>query len=549
MMSRFLKLGFGFGLWGSVVTLSGCASDVDVNVRLTNPCNQAAVASVDFVRFEPHGTGVDTSGLTTTQRVSDRATRSIPIPIVADFSLVATGHRATDDRSRPIELASALGVSQVADLTRAAGDVTLAVPFALVDAFYRTTEQSGGTCSELETGRRGATATYIPETSSVLVVGGVASDDASAETVFPRVIERFSEATGVFDAVGELPVGAQRIHHTATRLSDGRILVAGGELEVDFVRRALNSTVILDGRAGRLTVRGSPLMKDERTGHTATLLRDGRVLFVGGRKIVAGAGPEGQTYLGSLEIYDPDEDVFTYPSNALGDRAALNVARTEHSMVLLESGQDVLVAGGYNAAGAVMGFELIHVEGDRATVTNLADARLRAGPIGHAVTMTSLGILFAGGYQTLEDAHPSAGVALAPSLDVEIWRVDGTDTATITRVCAAALERARGGATAAMIDDRILVVGGRGEDGRALGDAELASLADSEALAREGGCFSRRTTHLMSDARAEHAIARMEDSGALLVVGGAQGAGPAMGTAEVFLPRRLGMSQNNLRSN
>src|ERR1700675_2384930 len=73
-------------------------------------------------------------------------------------------------------------------------------------------------------------------------------------------------------------------------------------------------------------------MLEARSGHTATLLQDGRVLIVGGMR-------RNQEFYRSAEFYDPATRKF----QAAGE---MSVARVGHAAVLLHSGK-VLVAGGY----------------------------------------------------------------------------------------------------------------------------------------------------------------------------------------------------------
>ena len=78
------------------------------------------------------------------------------------------------------------------------------------------------------------------------------------------------------------------MEHTATLLSDGRVLVTGGQSAGDgndnFVEKAAE---IYDPGTGTWTLVDS--MSRARYGHTATLLPDGTVLIAGG------AGPRGRS--------------------------------------------------------------------------------------------------------------------------------------------------------------------------------------------------------------------------------------------------------------
>jgi len=73
-----------------------------------------------------------------------------------------------------------------------------------------------------------------------------------------------------------------------------------------------------------------------RTGHTATLLANGKVLVAGGGN---GGGP-----LNSAELYDPATGTWSSTGN-------LNTGRGGHIAVLLPNGK-VLVAGGVNHTGS-----------------------------------------------------------------------------------------------------------------------------------------------------------------------------------------------------
>ena len=65
---------------------------------------------------------------------------------------------------------------------------------------------------------------------------------------------------------------------TATLLQDGRVLVAGGEVESDG--DASSAADLYNPTTGQWTPTGS--MRTARRGHIATLLADGRVLVAGG---------------------------------------------------------------------------------------------------------------------------------------------------------------------------------------------------------------------------------------------------------------------------
>jgi Kelch motif/Galactose oxidase, central domain len=96
--------------------------------------------------------------------------------------------------------------------------------------------------------------------------------------------------------VGEFFPGGSMIgvqsSSTATRLRDGRVLIAGGYADQDV----LDSAQLYDPATNSFSSAGS--MTTRRSGHTATLLADGRVLIAGGTDGQSGS-------LASAELYQP----------------------------------------------------------------------------------------------------------------------------------------------------------------------------------------------------------------------------------------------------
>lgn len=126
-----------------------------------------------------------------------------------------------------------------------------------------------------------------------------------------------------FVATGSLITA--RSGHTATLLDDGRVLVVGGDNA-----GAIAQAEVYDPSTGKFSATGS-LLTARSGGHSATKLLDGRVAIIGGW------GPDYKD-VATVEIYRPDAGTFAVA-------CTLGTARSEHTATLLQDGT-VLVAGG-----------------------------------------------------------------------------------------------------------------------------------------------------------------------------------------------------------
>jgi hypothetical protein len=92
---------------------------------------------------------------------------------------------------------------------------------------------------------------------------------------------------------------------TTTRLTDGRVLLAGGSVYADSGERRVPQVAaeLLDPGSG-VVVRTGPLVEPRR-GHTATLLADGRILLIGGVAADRDSGLEAARSIVAAEIFTP----------------------------------------------------------------------------------------------------------------------------------------------------------------------------------------------------------------------------------------------------
>lgn len=174
----------------------------------------------------------------------------------------------------------------------------------------------------LNVGRSRQTANLLAN-GQVLIAGGITGGFANYITA---TAELYDPAAATWTRTGNLIQNRQL--HTATLLHDGRVLIAGGGgLDANNDAFTLASAELYDATTGAFT--GTGALTTARETHTATLLRDGRVLVAGGFNNIERA---------SCEIYDPSTGVWS----RTGD---LNQPRYRATATLLRNGQ-VLVAGG-----------------------------------------------------------------------------------------------------------------------------------------------------------------------------------------------------------
>lgn len=157
--------------------------------------------------------------------------------------------------------------------------------------------------------------------------GIIASEHAMNVAVSCSVIATLSDGVEMSTA---------RHRHTATQLSDGKVLIAGGFSECPTSPTTapapcvLSAAELYDPGARRFTPTDSMLVG--RGGHSATLLPDGRILIAGG----ADVGPD--TARASAEIYDPVTGTFASAGN-------MTVPRSSHTATRLPNGKILLVGG------------------------------------------------------------------------------------------------------------------------------------------------------------------------------------------------------------
>ncbi len=330
-------------------------------------------------------------------------------------------------------------------------------------------------------------------TGRVLIAGGGAPADAARA-------ELYDPKTGTFSATGSLITG--RYGATATVLSDGHVLIAGGWSENPNAP-VLASAELYDPKTGTFSATRS--MTTPRAGHTATLLDDGRVLVTGGQI----ESDNVFSALASAELYDPQTGTFS-------PTGSMTVARFNHTATLLPGGH-VLIAGGGGPAGVgsapgLASAELYDpVNGTFTPTGSMADARFW-----QTATLLANGhVLIAGGD---EGTRPLASAELY-------------DPTAATFASTGSMAAARYLHTASRLANGLVLIAGGYADG--VGSLSSAELYDPDAAAF-------RPSGSMSDSRFEHTATRLDDGRVLIVAGGSTDESiddaARLATAELYQP-------------
>ncbi len=284
----------------------------------------------------------------------------------------------------------------------------------------------------------------------MIVVGGI-ENSATAE-IFDLGPETWTTVISNFEGRG---------FHSATLLSDGKVLVSGGLHFNGSIYVPLTSTELYDPATTTWSTVGP--LNEARGGHTATLLADGKVLVAGGAESEL-AFP----IIDSAELYDPETQLWT-------TTGALIEARAIATATLLANG-NVLLSGGYDGGGMKTAELYDPVAGMWSATAELSDPRAN-----HTATLMPDGkVLVAGGFD--------AGLLFINSAEF-------FDPGTGTWSSAGSFVGTRHVHTATLLSNgKVLVAGGfdgfylvGGFDGVSLGSAELLDTVSSLVMASNEG--------------------------------------------------------------
>lgn len=309
-----------------------------------------------------------------------------------------------------------------------------------------------------------------------------------------------SAAIGSISATVPLNIGAgvwypsgslvtPRNAHTATLLKNGKVLVTGG---IDLNGQLTAASELYDPAAGTWTPTGS--LATARYWQTATLLPDGKVLVAGGGTM---GGP-----ITASELYDPAAGTWT-------STGSLATARVVHTATLLANGKVLVTGGTSDGTNVVAGCELY----DPAAGTWTSTGSLATARIYHTATLLQNGkVLVTGGSSTGIDVVAAS----------ELY-----DPAAGTWTTTGSLAFARDAHTATLLaNGKVLVAGGGNNNG-------IVTVATSELYDPAAGKWT--STGSLATARFYH-TATLLPSGKVLVTGGGFDRYSALATSELYDP-------------
>ncbi|MFD7641960.1 Kelch repeat-containing protein [Kitasatospora sp. NPDC059795] len=296
----------------------------------------------------------------------------------------------------------------------------------------------------------------------VLVTGGIGGSTAPGLTS----AEVYDPAANTWSPAGTM--NQARWGHSAVLLPSGKVLVAGGSaVRAGTTVRALRSAELYDPATGIWTAAGD--LGDARSGHVAVVLKDGKVLVVGG---TASVGTAQDPALAFCELYDPATGAWTPTGSLLRPRALHQATALSDTTVLVTGGR----APGAGDDGTFDPFSRRTAEKyDLATGVWTAAADMPAGRAQHrAVAVGTGGVLVIGGTGSDTD---EAGFRSVVQYDA------GADAWTAQP---GLLTGRWGFAAAVLTDGRVLAAGGAARSGLAAADPTATELTATTELFGSG---------------------------------------------------------------
>ncbi|CAF3764062.1 unnamed protein product [Adineta steineri] len=185
---------------------------------------------------------------------------------------------------------------------------------------YNPSTETWTTTGNMHFTRVGHTSSIL-NNGKLLVIGGLGVSDGYGPSL--NTSELYDPSTEIWTIPNNTGNTQRRSMHTASVLTDGQVVVAGGWVSNDVTK----SVVLYDPSSESWTPTSS--LNNARYSHTASILKNGKVLVTGGM---------GQIVLNTTELYDPS-------TRRWKTTGSLNNARYSHKASVLKNGK-VLVTGG-----------------------------------------------------------------------------------------------------------------------------------------------------------------------------------------------------------
>ncbi|MSR74988.1 MAG: hypothetical protein EXS14_05930 [Planctomycetes bacterium] len=195
-------------------------------------------------------------------------------------------------------------------------------------------EGISGASNPMGQARFAHTATWVPS-NAIIIIGGASI--AGAVLNATSTVESFDPTSSTFSTVGA--VNITRAEHSATLLANGKILVVGG-YDPTAPGASLTTAELYNPANGSSTVLNSANCPNvdvatARCGHSATRLANGWVLVAGGRS------PDTGNMLNTAFLYKPENGPlgeFVAISNLPSPRALHTATFLDNSTVMLAGG-------------------------------------------------------------------------------------------------------------------------------------------------------------------------------------------------------------------
>lgn len=360
---------------------------------------------------------------------------------------------------------------------------------------YNPVTNSWTAGTALDSARSDHTATMLSN-GTVLVIGG----KNSAGEALNNVVLYTPAASGPGAWIPKKNLTTARYAHTATLLSDGRVLVVGGK---NTAGDSLTDVTIYDPATNTWADDALDLT-DARADHTTVSLRTGKVLVMGGESKELVSEVSTIVYRNTSVLYDPAANTWT--STAV----PMNAARSKHTATLTPLG-NVLVVGGLNDVAILAGAEIYDPLTDAwSDAGNMSSGRQLHG----AVLLPFGDVLVLGGnngtdpLNTVDLFRPAVTGTWTPVLD-SMGQIRYSQQATI------------------LLDGRVLITGGQSSSD-ILDNADIYDPVTGKWV--DG-------VHSMLSARIGHTMTLLPDGRVLVVGGQTVGTGVFLASAEIYDPK------------